>query len=362
MFIRPASLPLHPFVRFLVVLSIVCASLPVRAQAAASPLAPVMRAAIQGDMQTALSEARALDPTQLSERAASVRQCMLDRFASDTPIAQDTSLPAPAADILEAYRQYWTSLMLRRTSKAEAEAALQKTLARFVPQGADLDATTDAVKTRLEALGLHAQTGVTLPYYELLIWRREDTQHYDVKLPEETVQVTVVFMDDFVVRGWLGYATCGISGSGGWATSDGLRAVSSVYDRNSENFRISYLAHEAQHFADYKRYPKLEQPELEYRAKLVELTQSQETTWQLLLMFATTAARGREVPHAHAQYWLITRLRERLAPAAKAGDAEEAWRAVDDAAIRKVARDLLLESSAELRRGGATTMTRFLRD
>ena len=362
MFVRPASSSLHTLARLAFVIGAACSQLPAHS-APANPMMPVIRAAVQGDMQSALKELRAIDPAGLSEHARSIRQCMIDRFTTDKPIPGGDALPAPAPVILEAFRRYWTGLMLRRTSTDDAEAQLLKTL-KTIPgleSGADLHATTDAVKTRLEALGVHAQTDVTAPYYELMIWRREDTQQYSVPLPEQTVQVTVVFMDDFVVRGWLGYATCDVAGAGGWATTDRLYAVAGAYDRNSENFRFSYLGHEGQHFADYASYPKLEQPELEYRAKLVELAQSDTITRTLLLAFEGTAARGRSVPHAHAQYWLVKRMRERLIPDAKAGDAD-AWQAVDDAAIRKTARELLLESSAELRRMGAKTVTRSLDD
>src|SRR4029077_9164441 len=68
-----------------------------------------------------------------------------------------------------------------------------------------------------------------------------------------------------------------ITHTDGWATAMTLYAVRSAYDIESESFRVSYLAHEAQHFADYGRFPKLARPEREYRAKLTELAEAQAT-------------------------------------------------------------------------------------
>jgi len=55
------------------------------------------------------------------------------------------------------------------------------------------------------------------------------------------VTVPVVFLEEIVSMGWQEY------------------------------FHVNFIAHEAQHFADYKTYPKLLQIELEYRANHIQL-------------------------------------------------------------------------------------------
>ncbi len=153
----------------------------------------------------------------------------------------------------------------------------------------------------------------------------------------------MVFLDKFVSTGWAGYSTCGIAQTGGWAKPDALYAVKSSYDLGSEAFRVSYLAHEGQHFSDYGKYPMLEQPELEYRAKLTEIALATTTTADLLKQFESQGGDSRDVPHAFAD--------RKVTLALKGVPIEK----VHEAALAK-----LKESSATLKRLGAATTTRFL--
>jgi hypothetical protein len=126
-----------------------------------------------------------------------------------------------------------------------------------------------------------------------MLWKIQSPRTYHINLPEREVDVHVVFMDSFVSLGWAGYATCGRSHTGGWATKDSLYAVVSAYDTTSEQFRVSYLAHEGKHFSDYSEFPQLEQPELEYRAKLTELAASDQSTHALIKAFAEGMVRSK---------------------------------------------------------------------
>src|SRR5205085_9777810 len=102
--------------------------------------------------------------------------------------------------------------------------------------------------------------------------------------------------------------------------------------------------HEGQHFADYAQYPKLEQPELEYRAKLTEIAMSQSTTAELLQRFAALGGTRRAVPHAFANRQV------RLA-----------LEGVPLEQVRAVAARKLHESTELLQRLGPGTVTRYLR-
>ncbi len=308
---------------------------------------------------TAMEILRTVPEDSLPPRDAEMQRCMLSRFGPagvDAPVA---SLPPAAVATMNAYRRYWRSIMLHQATKADAEAQLLQTLNDILAAGGaaphdrtSLAETTDAVKPFLEKLGVHALTGVTPPFYELMLWRTETATRYDVTLPERPVEVNVVFMKDFVLKGWLGYATCDRSGTGGWATKERLFAVAESYDLESEKFKVSYLAHEGQHFADYQDYPNLESAELEYRAKLAELVKSATTTRELFTRFSNGGTQGRQAPHAHAEYWLARNMGERGMNAA----------AASDEAIREAALALLRESSATLRAAGAQTAAKFLPD
>jgi hypothetical protein len=140
-------------------------------------------------------------------------------------------------------------------------------------------------------------------------------------------------------------ATCGVAQTGGWAKPDALYAVRASYDLASEEFRVSYLAHEGQHFADYARYPMLEQPELEYRAKLTEIALSTTTTATLLANFASLGGDSRDSPHAFAARRVTIALQ-----------------GVPMERVREAAVEKLRDSTASLERLGPEKTKRFLPD
>lgn len=119
---------------------------------------------------------------------------------------------------------------------------------------------------RYEYLG-----GKTAGYYGPYIWKDSRRETYDVELPYGTENYSVIMMDGFVSRSWLDFLSFGKVGTGGWIGKDGtLCCVSSHYDTESLEFKVSFLKHEAQHGYDKRVFPNLTSEELEYRAKLVE--------------------------------------------------------------------------------------------
>lgn len=345
--------------RQLVFLLVVMLSAPVAARAA--NLSKVYGAALGGDMASALAILDSIDVSQLSPKDSTARAC-LKRTFGNPPVSED--LPAQSGRILTAYRTYWQAAMLRRASQAEAErqllGELRSILAVAPTDTAGLDDVSERARLAIGKEGLFALTGVTLPYYELMIWRTREPATYHVKLPERTIQVHVVFLDDFVSLGWAGYATCGRAHSGGWATQDSLFALKSAYDLKSENFRVSYLAHEGRHFSDYSRYPKLKQPELEYRAKLTELAMSDTTTYSLIASFSGLTGQDRDVPHSFANYWVARDMSRVVFGSEQLVDDAAKWRSVPADRIRKGARRVLQENDQKLKKLGASTVEQFL--
>lgn len=131
--------------------------------------------------------------------------------------------------------------------------------------------------------------------------------------------------------------------------------VASSWDLSSEGYRVSLLSHESQHFSDYKRYPKLAAPDLEYRAKLVELMLAHDTQRTLLAKFSAEAARNRATPHPFASWWLIERLHARLGSDLLAAD-------LSADAVRQAAGAELAASNAALDARGAATVETALPD
>lgn len=319
----------------------------------ADPLEPVYAAALHADMAQGLALLAAIPVATLDARQRAAADTMRARFGAIPPPVPD-DLPPRTRALLAAYQHYWREAMLRTVATAAAERGLHAAIERALDASyADLDAATDAAKAAVEAEGLHALTGMTLPLHEFMVWRRSTRTSYPVELPEQRVDVAVVFLDDFASLGWAAFATAGRSHTGGWATADALYAVRSAYDIESESFRVSYLAHEGRHFADYRAFPKLAQPELEYRAKLTELACADDTLPALLVRFAARTGTDRSVPHAFAHHWLVRHLAVELG-------SEPPWDSVPRERIHAAARALLARSTHELGLRGAATVERWL--
>lgn len=255
----------------------------------------------------------ALPEAAMDEPQRRVRDCMQARFAQPSREAAVDALPGLAGQVLGAYRRFWTSVLMKQATPAQAEAALFESLTRWDTTGAtDLEGRSEAVQRALESQGWHVLVGVTAPLHELMLWREQTSSLRTVALPGGDIDVKVTVLDGFSSLGWAAWATCDRSHAGGWATTDGIMVVAPAWDLNSERYTTGMLAHEAQHFSDYRHYPKLLQPDLEYRAKLVEIALAKTTQRELLDKFSSRAIRDRRSPHPFANHWLVERLSTRL--------------------------------------------------
>ena len=86
-------------------------------------------------------------------------------------------------------------------------------------------------------------------------------------------------------------------------SDDGAYYFKDKYDIDSDEFQISLLKHEGQHFHDLKNNPKMSSGELEYRAKLVELIYYKDE--KCLNVFLDRMSDDPENPHMHANKRVI---------------------------------------------------------
>jgi hypothetical protein len=304
--------------------------------------------ALQGDLRAALARLRSLPDDQFAGPGAQIRSCVLARFGAapnDAPVAD---LPPTAARALTLYRAYWRAGLLDPAARPAAEQRLRADLAGLLGLSAatTLDAMEAPLAARLETEHVHVLSGETPPFRELMLWRGQSEEQRDVALPEGAHRIRVFLLDDFVSLGWAGYATCERSHTGGWVRPEGIYAVRSGWgDLDDEPFRISFLAHETQHFADKARYGELPSWALEYRAKLTELALAETSQAALLTAFAHSQSDDRTLPHPYANRRVLAALRTRLGLAPDA-----AFDGADPAAIRAAARAELLADSARRHR------------
>ena len=158
----------------------------------------------------------------------------------------------------------------------------------------------------VQSLGLHTTGfGRTGKFFDLLVWKNERDTTYSIYLKGEKINSRVIMMDNFITLGWEEYATLGVAYPGGWSTTEALYCVEKSYDLNSEHFLISYLAHEGRHFSDFILFPKLKSADLEYRAKLTELSMAQTTLYDLINFFIINSNYDSDNGHEVANYCAI---------------------------------------------------------
>lgn len=307
----------------------------------------------------AMTTLQAIDATTLDPSVQETLACMRERFGGALPVSvpvgsePDSSKVADA--VIEAYRRYWHGALLGGADPVTLEAASAALLVdlRHV-LGAAGDADWDRIDQRVgdvfAAAGWQVLRGITPPLRELMVWADEEVVEEQAMLADGSEVVRVVFLHGFKSRGWTHYATCGRSASGGWTATDRLYAVADSYDRTSERYRVSYLAHEGQHFRDKRRFTgdrALPAWRLEYRAKLVELALAQTRQADLLEVFAGDTSPDPAFPHSHANQRVIAGLDAAL-PGHSPWRTAATWSGTEAEALRQAARGLLARDDAAL--------------
>lgn len=293
---------------------------PESTRAAKDAIAASTGAVLRGDSARAMQALLAVPLEDYAGADRAYRMCMQDRFVRSAPPPVVGMVEDPfTRSVLAAYQTYWWQALAAPSRRAELEADLQRELRKLLGASAatapDFDELEKVLRVELEKQGYQALTGLTPPLRELMLWRKQTTRYYDVALPEGAQRVRVELLDDFVGLGWSAYGRCDRGSNGGWATEDALFAVVPGYKEglDSDAFRIVFLGHEAQHFADKHRLPDLEDWELEYRAKLVELTQAGAALSQKRLAgFITSQGNDPAAPHPYANTQVVAALAKRL--------------------------------------------------
>ncbi|WP_312470116.1 hypothetical protein [Neobacillus sp.] len=267
------------------------------------------------------------------------------RFFGGKPIYRFKTDDPWIRKVLLAYNQYFTSV-LTRGNVEEAETRLVQSLVGLISDK-DFNTNLDLIEERLEGIfqekGYRFLGGVTSPFRGPYIWKITNKKNFRVELPNQTQEVTVYFLSNFIMQSWIHFATFGEKFAGGWAKEDGLYFVNEGSKNkrmklDSSEFQISYLKHEAQHLSDYSRFPNLQPKDLEYRAKLVELIYESKPI-RLLKKFSYEAKHDPNFPHPYSSYILMTRL-SKLAFGIEEIQTLENWKFVDSSRVRDWAWDL----------------------
>jgi hypothetical protein len=276
------------------------------------------------------------------------------RFNERTDALDLTRVESPVVrEIAELFQSYWIDALMQEAPLDELEDRLKDRLEElliergFASALKDEDTLFENVEAFIREEGYFAQSGRTPPLLDLMIWTSNYTAVESVELTDGTYDVEINYMDDFVSFGWSNFAAFGMASTGGWAEKDGLYCICRHYELDSERFRLSFLKHEARHYADFGLYPELQPADLEYRGKLTELAYSEKGIYGLLEQFTKGANRVANAPHPLANWYIIEGLSRHLLDGQRPTDAG-AWESIPKDQIREAARRLLEEHDNKL--------------
>lgn len=217
-------------------------------------------------------------------------------------------------ELLTYYRDYWRASLLNPLANFDSSLAVNVSkllgsafrINHRTGQSLPTDTLNRYLKSYIGQKGFHtAGYGRTGKLLDLLVWKSESDSVFEFSVDDETLRAPVVFLSNFITLGWEEYATLDRYYPGGWTTRDALYCVQKAYKIGTENFLVNYLCHEARHFADYKLFPKLSSADLEYRAKLTELSKLEKNLYPTLSQFISQSDSKSSSAHPLANYYVI---------------------------------------------------------
>ena len=170
----------------------------------------------------------------------------------------------PFRDIAEAYQDYWRAVLLapnrieeeeirlvlrvREIVKASDAPAAERILpssrlGQMPPGGSGRDARAGAMARLSDWInenGYQSLTGRTAPHLELMLWRKSRLKVEQVALTDGVFDVDVNYLEGFIIRGWINFASLDEDMSAGWATGDALFCVSERWDLDAESYQVSF--------------------------------------------------------------------------------------------------------------------------
>lgn len=278
---------------------------------------------------------------------------MYSRFISKDEVFENTSGNKIVNDISNIYREYWRVELMKPLPENRTDSVLYNNITDYILSNKLSNLSKDSLrmnirndsvlKNIIEKEGFKVDFKLRNGFQEIFIWDSESINKYEVILPKDTLETTVVFIESYHINGYDDFATIGDSQVGGWAIKESatLYCNKGTYDLNSEKFEVSYLKHESLHFTDLNNHPNLSATDLEYRSKVIELMYcTEETIYDRISEFMSEANKAdRGNSHPYANYVLIQNLSKRIFNSDFISDFNQ-WKKVSVDKINKAASSL----------------------
>lgn len=244
-----------------------------------------------------------------------------------------------------AYRLYWHRALLAPEWRWLHALALKATLYHTLRDAGNPTVDVGAgIEALLQERGVGSITQKSMPLLDFIAWKTQRKSTYEVPLSDAVESVNVVFISDLVSHGWMDYATMGKVATGGWVAPEGIYCLEEQYDTSSEEFRVSFLQHEARHQADLKKNPRISPLMLEYRAKLTELVNAERTLSQIVSAMEERADGNGATVHARADHKVTIAMRDALG-CGEACPALSDFAMNDPSLVKRAAHSLLMLSA-----------------
>ncbi len=326
--------------------------------------------ALRGEMDAVFEMLELTDNDNLKPKQQLKKEGYYKRFLHRNENFEYNTSDPEIIDMYKRFQNYWRSVIIEKVDLKLADSLFTDEMNYFLQVHYKPELSIKEINNNYNDLfhqyfnfkGLHGiAMGKTGHLYDLYLWKNETKVVYDIHLPEgNTINVPVVFMRDFISNGWSHYTTFGHSYTGGWATPKKLFCVEESYGpKDEEAFLISYISHEGQHFSDYSSFPQLKQPDLEYRAKLTELSLAKTTITAIIKKFIANAKNDKNQAHAYANYMVIKQLSQNIFKI-NYQDNIDKWKAISVKKLNKTALSILKIHSEKLGQMGAKTVEAFI--
>jgi len=284
----------------------------------------------------------------------------LERFSSDTEKSKAPCKNSVINDICSFYQDYWTIKLLN--SPVNCDSILYNKLSHYLVDNKlteqSFEELSKTIKDDSEITKVIEKEGFYCKFFllngiqDILIWDKQSRSGYSINLPENEIDINVVFIENYILKGAANYATFGYSQIGGWASNadSSLFCNRGTYKLKSEKFQYSYLKHESIHFIDIKDYPNLESADLEYRAKLIELIYcTEKTIYKRMDEFIIGSSNEtRDNSHSFANYHLISQLSKKFFNTEFETDITK-WKSIPPEEINKVSLELFQKGTELLK-------------
>lgn len=321
----------------------------------------IVSPAWNGDVSLTLSRLDSVDKFRnplLNLKYQKLKKKYYRRFLDDTEKTKTLSKNKVVNDVCNFYQDYWKIKLLN--TPLNCDSILYDKLSHYLVDNKlteiPFDSLSKTIKDDseltkvLEKEGFYCNFLLLNGIQDLVIWDKQSQSEYAVDLPESKLVVKVIFIDHYVLRGAFNYASFGSYQIGGWVSNadSSLFCNKGAYKVRSENFKYSYLQHEAIHFVDIEKYPNLEPADLEYRAKLIEFIYcTEKTIYKMLDQYILSASNEtRDNSHPYANYHLICQLSKKLFNVDFEGDISK-WKMVTPEEINHASFEIF-QSGSEL--------------